>query len=349
MKSTTLLATCTLASILATAAEPFQWGVNGHPMSQEGYFHVPITNQLDLISELGAGWYRVDLGAKQFAADTERFDRLLSEAAKRNLRLLPVLFPSPDARSGAPAAKIREAASNFACAVAARYKGRITHWELSNELDAHAMIAKGEVDRAGKVWKWDGSPDGSSPGHYHEGRYQQAKAEILGLYEGLKAADPGAVTIVDTAGWLHYGFIDRLVKEDHVPFDVLSWHWYSEMGDMRNVQGRLDLIGLLATYGRPLTITEINRRDGSKGGKEEEQAGYLKRAARQLGGSPSVTGFFVYELFDEPYFGESGESHYGLVGLVRDEKGRWRPGSRKPAFAAFREEIALSVARRRPE
>lgn len=325
---------------LSTVGDGFQWGVNGHPMSQEGYFHVPIEHQLDLVAELGAGWYRVDLGAKQFAAETARFDRLVSEAATRKIRILPVLFPSPHAREASAPSEIRTAASNFAALVARRYRGRITLWELSNELDAYALLAKGETNRAGILWKWDGSPDGSSPENYEENRYRKAHAELLGLHEGIKAADPEATTIVNTAGWLHYGFIERLVREDRVPFDVLGWHWYSEMGDMTNVQGRLDLIGLLSGFGKPLAITEFNRRDGSKDGQEAEQAGYLDQSARQLRTHRGIRGLFVYELLDEPYFGPSGESHYGLVQLVRGRDGRWQAGARKPAFDAIKRRIA---------
>lgn len=328
-----------LAAVPLLAVEPFQWGVNGHPLSQEAYFHVPVTNQLDLVRELGAGWYRFDLGERQFAAQTARMDELLAAASSREIRLLPVLFPAVQARGTAAPDAIRTSTSNYARSVASRYKGRITHWELSNELDGHAMIRKGETNRLGDVWKWDGAPDGSRPEHYDESRYQQARAEILGLYEGIKAADPDAVTIVNTAGWLHHGFIERLVHEDHVPFDVLSWHWYSEMGSLTNVQGRIDLVHLLSRFGRPLTITEINRREGSKGGREVEQAAYLREVADALRAHPSIRGLHVYELLDEPYFGPAGESDYGLVRVTRDGAGRWQLSDRKPAFAAYRDAI----------
>jgi hypothetical protein len=74
----------------------------------------------------------------------------------------------------------------------------------------------------------------------------------MGLYEGVKAADPNALAIVDTAGWLHYGFIERLVKEDRaLAFDILAWHWYSEMGEMTNVQGKRNLIEFFKRYDCP--------------------------------------------------------------------------------------------------
>ena len=340
-----LLPACAVAACCSQlqAAEPFHWGVNGHPVSQEAYWQVPLATQLDLVAESGATWYRFDLSAEAFHGNTDRVDELLAGAEKRKLRLLPVLFATPDAqRKNATPPQIRAAAAAFAQEVVSRYKGRITHWELNNELDAYAMIRKGEKTRGGKLWIW-GDAEGSDPDTYDEGRYQKAKAEILGLHEGVKAADPQARTIVDTAGWLHYGFIERLVKEDHVPFDILAWHWYSECGDITRVQGKLNLIEFLKRYRAPLWLTEINRRDGSKRGKASEQAAYLGQTAAQLRANPGIAAYFVYELLDEPYFGADGESDYGLVEVAKDSAGKWQVSRRKPAFGAFKAATAKPV------
>ena len=340
------LGACGLLALLPwpiSAAEPFHWGINGHPVSQESYWHVPLATQLDLVAESGAGWYRFDVSTKGFAGNTARLDELLAGAEQRKLRLLPVLFSSPGGGSKtATPEQIRTNAAAFAKAIVTRYRGRITHWELSNELEAHAMIRKGETTRSGKLWKWAGDPDGSHADDYDDARYQRAKAEIQGLSEGVKAADPSAQTIVDTAGWLHYGFIERLVNEDHVPFDILAWHWYSEMGDITNVQGKLNLIALLQRYGKPLWITEINRRDGSKGGKEKEQADYVSKTAKQLRANPAIKSFFIYELLDEPYFGQGGESDYGLVAVAKGPDGKWSVKRKKAAFEGFKSAIAAA-------
>ena len=336
---TALFWLCTLVAAPAGTLDSFQWGVNGHCFSQEAYWQVPVATQLDLVAELGATWYRFDLSSGGFLGNTERMDRLLSGAEQRKLRLLPVLFSDAGLRDEkATAEQIRKAAFTFAQQVAGRYKGRITHWELNNELDAYAMIRKGERTRGGRLWEW-GDAEGSNPDDFNEARYQKAKAEILGLHEGVKAGDPDAQTIVDTAGWLHYGFIERLVTEDHVPFDILAWHWYSECGQITNVQGRVNLVDYLKRFNKPLWITEINRRDGSKQGKEQEQADYVGSTARQFRANPGISAFFVYELLDEPYFGAGGESDYGLVAVAKDGAGTWQVSRRKPAFAAFKSAI----------
>jgi hypothetical protein len=322
-------------SMLAVAAdgEDFAWGVNGHPLSQSGYFDVALSTQADLVAELGAGWYRVDLGEGAFAASTARFDELVTIAERRGLRLLPVLLPASADPKAAPGA-VRAAAAAYARLVAGRYKGRISHWELGNELDAVALLHRGDTTRAGTTWRW-GDPDGSRPEDYEEGRYRRAQAEIEGLAEGVRAGDPAARTVVGTAGWLHYGFIERLAGEDRVPFDILAWHWYSEMGDMTRVEGKLDLVAYLARFGKPLWLTEINRRDGSRGGRDREEADFISVSVARLRANPAVRGVFVYELLDEPYFGASGESAYGLVGLDRGPEGRWTVGRPKPAFLAL--------------
>lgn len=321
---------------LARGAEPFQWGINGHPLTQEGYWQVPLNDQLDLVKESGAKWYRISFGAKAFRENTARFDELLEGAEKRGLKLLPVLMPS-GLGSDKPIDQIQNESLAFGKEMATRYKGRITHWELGNELDNFSMIKKGETTPSGKVWKWDGAPDGSSPDDYETVRYERCREFFKSIQQGIKEADPSALTMVDTSGWLHYGFIERLKQDGAANFDILAWHWYSEMGDITAVSDKkIDVLKLLKErYQKPIWFTEINRRDGSKGDKEAEQAEYISTAIAKLAKTEGIDAVFLYELLDEPYFGESGESHYGLV-TIEKSSGRWKVEKKKPAFEALR-------------
>ena len=323
----------------AGVKERFVFGVNGHPGVQDGYKQVPVETQLDLVNELGANWYRCDWYQTRLEKDPEFYDRLVGRAAERGIHVLPVIFPAMSCRTNQTPEQIREASFSFAKGLASRFGNRITHWELDNELDARLLVRKGEITRTGVSWRW-GAPDGDKPEHYHEGRYRRAVAELAGLHEGIKAGNPKALTIVDAAGWLHYGFFERLVKEDAVTFDILGWHWYSEMGDMTKVRGRFNVLEQLKGYGKSIWITELNRRGGSKGGKEVEQAGYLKGVSLQMRAYPGVEACFTYELLDEPHLGQANEeSHYGLVTLTRGPDALWRVDRKKPAFLRFREVI----------
>jgi hypothetical protein len=315
--------------------EGFHWGVNGHPAVQEGYRQVPIAAQLDLVVELGAKWYRCDWGQGALGANPAVYDTLVDEAARRGIRLLPVIFADTSCRSKRPLAQIRAEAERFARTLVGRYRSRITHWELDNELDNWAMVHKGEKCPNDLVWQW-GDPHGNDPNHFQEDRYQKAQAELEGLHAGVKAADPAAKTIVNSS-WIHYGFLERLLGQDRVPIDILGWHWYSEMGDPAKANGSFNLLEHLKRFGRPIWFTELSHRGGSLGNKRTEQAQYLVKLARQLRATPGVEAMFVYELLDEPYFGlDNPESHYGLVEILRGNNGLWQVGRRKPAFGALR-------------
>lgn len=316
-------------------AEPLYWGVTGHPLTQIGYINVPISTQLDLLTDLGVSWYRFDVPSNTLTNmdSLSRFDHLVNESMRRKIRLLPILFSAFSQDKNASAERVQIEAFTYAKKIVSRYKGKVTHWELNNELENYAMIKNGETLRSGKSWHF-GVPDGSDPDVYESKRYQIAKAEILGLYRGMKAADANAVAIVN-GGWLHYGFIERLVNEDHVPFDVLAWHWYSEMGEMNKIRGNLNLIEILKRYNKPLWVTEISLRNCNH--KEMEQAEYITESVAKIGADSNIGAVFLYELFDQPYFGEGNEeSHFGLVEMEKNAQGKWQVSRKKLAFEAYK-------------
>lgn len=333
-----LISQLLLAVFCLTSRTSFNWGVNGHPNVQEGYRDIPISVQLDLVKELGAKWYRTDWSEAQMRKDPKPFDMLVSEASKRQINILPVIMPDVSCYTDHSPEEIKKSSYEFGKWVANRYKGKITHWELANELDSFAMIRPGETDRNGVVWQY-GDADMDRPEHFNEQRYSKVKAELIGLGEGIKSVSPSSQTIIDSSGWLHYGFFKRLIEEDKVQFDIIGWHWYSEMGDMTKVKGEINVLDILRKYGKPIWITEINKRGGSMDG-EDEQSKYLAETANQLRNYPDVHAFFVYELLDEPYFGKDNpESYYGLVKITKDDKNHWVVSDKKAAFTTYQKII----------
>lgn len=315
---------CTLLSVFGIAGAvlgetpAFILGVNGHPFVQEGYWNVPIDQQLGLVRELG-GWYRNDWN---WGLDFTHSDALVTAAEAKGVKLLPILFPDVRGANG-DLREIRRLAFEHGKAIASRYRGRITHYELSNELDCQAMTK----------WPNGGDRDGAARSDYDFHKYSERCELLRGLAEGILEGDPDAKRIIDCAGWLHFGFMDRLI-DDAVPFEIVSWHWYSDMGDItqpiQSYSGKYDVLARLKSWGKEIWMTEYNRRNGDMDADEQAQADYLRDQITKLRQGGLVKAFFVYELLDEPYF-QGGEGHYGLVKLEQRE-GKWTVGAHKQAF-----------------
>lgn len=311
-------------------------GLSGHTLSEDIYRDIPMERQLDMLNELGATVYRVD--SPFTSGRSDELDDLIAAAKKRNIQILLILYSPLGFFDDASPEVVREAARASAFRLVSRYRDDIKYWALSNEPDDLAIYQPGDRMPGGKRWRRD-TPDGSKPSHYNTAKYEWARAAILGLGEGVREADPDAIRIVNSAGWLHYGFIERLVN-DRVPFEILAWHWYSEMGDITSVgEDEFDLLSRLEEFGKPIWITEGNRREGGPPGQEKEQADYLADTIHRMASLfPRIRGYFVYELLDEPFFGpKNRESHYGLSQVGRGDRDQWVLGRKKEAFAAIAE------------
>jgi len=318
--------------------EALIWGVNGHPMNQASYFTMPLARQLEHVTALGAGWYRFGVSFHDLRANANRLDELVREANQRGVRLLPVLLSDLIWEESSAPERIFEEAREFGAQMASRYSGQITHWELDNELDIYALVQKGEAMPSGDKWLWDNGPDGSSKDHYQNERFAKAKAQILGLYKGIKSINEHALTMANTAGWHHYGFLERLVEEEgKTPFDLLAWHWYSVHGDITNVEGKVNVLERIEKFGKPIWITEINQWDGDKDGTGADQLAYFRNDIKKLLSYPSIRAIFVYELLDQPYFGHDGQSTYGLIEIESLPNDNFREGKPKPVYEVFKE------------
>jgi hypothetical protein len=302
----------------------FILGVNGHPLGQQSYLDIPVSRQLDLIKEAGISWYRIDLGGS-----LSRFPDLIKAAKKKNIILLPIILPPLDINKEKEPEKIRKAAYDYTFKLVNLYKADIKTWEMHNELENFAILKKGEQSLKDRIFQL-GAPDGDSSGHYQEERYQKAKAMLDGISRGVHDADPKARRIINS-GWLHYGFIENLVN-DGVAFEIIGWHWYSDMGNISRVKGYFNLVEKLKTFKKEIWITEGNRIGGSSDGKEAEQAEYLAKIHKQMISLyPDIKAYFIYELLDEPYFAQ-GEANFGLVQVKYGKDGKLVLGEKKPAF-----------------
>jgi hypothetical protein len=314
------------------AAADIIWGVNGHPFT--AYPGLSLNEQLDALLKLGATHYRVNLKPDGSMPD---LDRLLAAAEARGLTILPivsadVLLNKDDAKT------MYRRARDIGLRLAKRYAGRIKVWELGNELENYAILQPCEMRDDGTQYPcaW-GAAGGMGPLDYFGARWKKVSAILRGLSDGVHAGDPTALRAIGTAGWGHSGAFDRLAA-DAVGWDISVWHQYERGQDLQ--------LAHVASFGKPIWITEFNHPNGSRDGEDLQARGvaammqdYRDRQARYR-----IEAAFIYELFDEPYW-DGYEASMGLVRQAKNDRGVWRPAKQKPAFDAMRDMIA---ARRAP-
>ncbi|MBS1371960.1 MAG: hypothetical protein HPZ91_18595 [Lentisphaeria bacterium] len=195
------------------------------------------------IAKTGIGFVRTDLDWSQVEPepgkwDFSRWDALVEEAEKTNVRVLPILCGEMPAH-GKPPFRNMERWLNYVETCVKRYKGKIDCYEVINEADC---------DRP-----WGEKPD---PENY---------AELLRkTYECIKRADPGARVLF--TGVSDFGspmeFVENVLRAGGgAYFDIMNFHPYQ----WRNVpESQLplrirDLKKLMRKYGvdKPVWITEI--------------------------------------------------------------------------------------------
>ena len=162
-----------------------------------------------------------------------------------------------------------------------------------------------------------------------------------------------------------------MLLRDQLDFDFVGCHWYSEMGDI-DAAGGHNVWAKLASFGKPIWVTELDRRGGSStrpiktdpaAVQNLTQSAYLAHEIERLINLTAATvnsplrAIMVYELYDEPHQGNgfpktcetgntstNGESYYGMLSTS------WIPGPRcdqypSCGFAAKTRKPAWSVLR----
>lgn len=282
------------------------WGVNGHPLTQPAYFQLKpdakndMAGQIAFLKSTGFKYYRFDVPTNDgLISSRDKFLQLASIAAKQGIKLLPMVYLAGfDAKlSAADAyAKGLQVGTNFT-----RENGKYFDYVETGNEEESAMFL-------------NNTP---SPGNL-AAQFDRLKMRVLasylkGMITGIKKVKPGAKVIINT-GWVHYGYLDVL-KEEGVNFDIVGYHWYSDMGKLSSINGySTNIINLLYNrYKKPIWFTEIGRRNGSKNGNEQDQAAWAATYIAEIKANPHVQAAFFYELYDEPVFAPGELADHGLI------------------------------------
>jgi hypothetical protein len=301
------------------------WGVNGHPFT--AYPGLSASQQLRYVEDLGMSSYRVNI---RDGASAPGLRVLVEEAARRGIDILPVITPDYlDLASLEPEELYRETFA-IASALVSEFKDDIRVWELGNEMENYAIIQPCEMRDDGSQYPCEWGPAGGvSPLDYYGPRWEKVSAVLKGLSDGAAAADSTALRAMGTAGWGHVGAFRRM-RADGIEWDISVWHMYGQDPEWA--------FEILQEFDRPIWVTEFNHPFGSRDGESAQMQGLKDQIAqlRRLRTRYRVEAAHIYELFDEPYWGEHYEAVMGLVRLVEGPDGSWKPGAPKPAYGAVR-------------
>jgi hypothetical protein len=327
-----------LAAIMALpiAAEEAKrdliWGVNGHPLVS--YPGVSIERQLDYVKELGMTSYRIDVVRTGQASGLAA---LVRAGKARGIEILPVLAPALNLDEE-KADDLYIKARGFAVSLVSRFKDDIRVWELGNELENYAIIRACEMQDDGAQYncKW-GPAGGVGVLEYYGPRWKKVSAVLKGLSDGVTAVDPTIRKAMGTAGWGHTGAFARM-HQDGIKWDISVWHMYGQDPEWA--------FKVLAGFNHPIWVTEFNHPGGGRESAQQQADGIVRAMTRlrQLRKAYNVEAAHIYELMDETYWAPGAEAFMGLIALVEDGQGGWKPGERKPAFVAAKSQVADSGA-----
>ncbi len=288
-------------------ADNFIWGINGHPITHLDYVVGNIEHQITLLKEHLLEYYRVDITTRNNGAiDTypDKFEELLKIANKHQIKILPII--KIDKQLG-DYSHTKEEAYNMgreqAHGFVKKYGSHFEYYELGNEQE-NKIIFKDK--------------NGTATEHYDYQKLKILTAYFKGMIDGIKAINPKAKIMI-TGGWLHWGYFD-LLEQEKVDYDIISYHWYSNMGSMFNAKwgGGNVIDTLTAKFSKPIWITEINKKDGSVNETYQEQAYWVEYFINELNQQPNINAFILYELYDQPNlyhqsWAGPGEASYGIV------------------------------------
>ncbi len=317
-----------LAELPPVRSDSVIFGINGHPLRQVAYSldGGSVEEQFDYLDSLHISWYRIDVVPDSDGMVGTKFPELVRTAASRNIHVLPIITNRP--RSGQTPAEAYGEAFRIGKGFALRYGELLTHVEAGNELDSWPLLSKGEGD-------------GSNIEQYDADTLAVVTAWLRGLTRGLRAGAPKLLIIINAAGWHHWAFFDAL-RRDTVGYDIVGYHWYSDMGDIdAPVAGGKSTIDHLYDLNKDIWITEINSR-AKVPSDPRDQAYWVHRHVRDFSRFGRVKAFFIYELYEERAFldddkpSNDAEAFYGLISCPADPVHCSGEKVPKPAFDAYR-------------
>ncbi len=303
-----------------TPKKELAWGVTVLTFPFPTYKESFTRTQIQEAKKLGINTIRVDYVPTNPKASEVAVD----EARKQKLEVVLLIpFGPKDIFSD------KDLAANtdrYVTDIVNRFKGKVSVYQLATEAASVALNN-------------DASKHGIKSSDYPASRLKAVITWVKTASETVKRVDPSAKRLVNDQ-WVHVGFFDQLLAEG-ADFDILGWNWFSDMGTTidtvtlnQQTGETYQLLSKLESYNKPIWLTEVNRRQGSNGGKEPEQAAFITTMGDYVASRPVIKGFFVFNLLEDQAAPPQ-EKGYGIITATDNGKEQLITGH-KAAFDAYK-------------
>lgn len=213
------LAMIGITSLGQTVKRKFIYGVCGHPFTQEAYAG-NIDLQIYLIKNVNSKFYRVDIpiDSNGNVSNKQLFLKTIQKLKENGIKILPVLVFDKSVYRVNNNEQYKKGivfGKNFA----AQYKKYFDYYEVGNEVDNEIILGP--------------HVNGTEISHYNVEKTQVVMPYFRGVCEAIHKEDISSKIIINN-GWIHYGFF-QLLNSYKVPYDIIGCHWYSDMGNIKDV------------------------------------------------------------------------------------------------------------------
>ncbi|QNL52047.1 glycosyl hydrolase 53 family protein [Olivibacter sp. SDN3] len=306
-------------------AQQFAWGINGHPFTQEAYKKSTWEDQIAFIKDLNLSHYRFDVILTQdgLVHNHQLFSGFLEKLKAKGIVAMPVLSPRTKKMVG-DSSTVYQTYFSQGEAFAKKYGRFFDVIEVGNEWDVLLM-------------KKNASVDGTKPQHYDLDEAKKRMWLLSGFIDGFKSVKKIKVSLSLT--WTHWYYLE-LLEQYNIDYDIIGYHWYSNMGDILNARkpyGNI-LSKVEEKFGKEIWITEFNTHLGARKSSLERQQTYVETTIQRLIKQGIVKGIFIYELFDQPALAKRYPSEVNF-GLIYKEDSSYR---KRPVYYAYQSLINSS-------
>jgi len=307
--------------------EGFIWGISGHTTSTDSPpYRNNIPLQVELLKEHQFDYYRLGVPTtlNGVAKRKQNLDKILGMLKGTDIKILPILGGKEFLNFDGPAKDYYSIGYKQTKGFLRVYKDYFDYYVLFNEVNR-------------KIKNKSKFKNGISSNEYDNNKFSRFADYIRGMITAIREMDPSAKIIINSTGYLSVGFL-HLLKEAHIDYDIIGYHWYSgmkEFGKSRKQLNNKSVYQYLAdNFSQDIWVTEINRKDGSglrKDGlsKEEEEVQQRKMVMdyiNELDNQHIIKAFFIYELLDEPHLDDNKgyenpkEAYYGIMDWDEKQK-----------------------------